>query len=317
MINLNLARMNRLAGLSILPMMLLAIAVFSQVAGETVAPPASGAVAVANLREHSLTFVDFTSGARTELRLPGPPHEMVEAGGRVYVTLGRAGLLVEVDPGAPAILRTVRLEGEPHGLAALGPNLYLTLDKSNVVVVLDRSTLTELGRIPTGDTPHVIAATAAGIFVTDSRADTLRRLEPSFATVPTGAQPEGIAVGDRTVVTADALSGTVTVAPLDLSTARSVRVGPGPVRIIPFGAGFAVSLQAASEVVVLAADGDVERRLETRDRPDGLCSSPDGRHLAVASNAGATLELFGGDGLARSSSYLLQPGLGACLWLTR
>ena len=252
---LSLERVNRYASLGILPLMLLAIAVFSRAAnGETTAAsPTEGTLVVANLRSETLTFIDLADDRRAELALPGPPHELLFEAGRLYVTLGRGDQLVEVDVQAKAILRTIKLAGEPHGIASLGGNLYVTLDKANAVVVIDRATLTELRRIPTGDTPHVIAATGSAILVTDSRENTIGQLEPFPATAPSGAQPEGIAVVGNRAVAANALDGTLTIFDLPgLGSPRSLAVGGSPVRVFAIDASQVVaSVQGSDQVVLL------------------------------------------------------------------
>lgn len=316
----SLPQINRFASLGILPLMLLAIAVFSRSAqGSSPAePPTAGTLVVANLREETLTFVRLAEDRTDELLLPGPPHEMVFETGRLYVTLGRADLLVEVDPRAPGILRTIRLEGEPHGIAVLGGNLYVTLDKSNEVVVIDRATLTELRRLPTGETPHVIAASGAGIVVTDSRDNVLRQIEPDGVTVSTGGQPEGIAIVGKYVVTADALSGSVTIADFPgMANAKTIAVGAASVRVTALNASqVLVSLQGAGEVAVLRVDDSrVTKRLIVSDRPDGLCLTAQSTYLAVASNADGTVELFEVDGWKRAPAFTLKAGLGSCTWI--
>lgn len=317
---LSLPQINRFASLGILPLMLLAIAVFSRSAqGSTPAvPPTSGTLVVANLREETLTFVHLADDLREELLLPGPPHELALDGGRLYVTLGRANLLVEVDPDAPGILRTLKLEGEPHGLAILGGNLYVTLDKANEVVIIDRATLTELRRLPTGDTPHVVAATGAGIVVTDSRANALRQLEPAHTTVATGGQPESVAIAGGYVVSADAAGGTLTVAKFPgLAEARAVLVGALPVRVTALDSSrVLVSLQGAGEVAIFNVESfRLEKRLKVGARPDGLCSTEAADYVAVASNADGRVDFFEVKGWKRAPYITLKAGLGSCLWL--
>jgi DNA-binding beta-propeller fold protein YncE len=317
----NLPKMNRIASFLILPMLTLAIVVFSRFAddGESDAPPPSdGVIVVANLRSESLTFIDLLTGAKRELVLPGPPHEMVQIDGRLYVTLGRGGAIAEVDVAAAAILRVLPLEGEPHGIALYGGNIVVTLDKANAAAVIDRATLTELRRYPTGATPHVVAVTSDAILVTDSRANVLRQLVPAVRTTATGGQPEGLAIAGAFAVTADAGGGTVTIASAaDLSGARTFEVGELPVRVTPYDAQqVLVSLQGEGEIAVVeAATGKVRRRIDTAARPDGTCIAPGGDYFAAAANAGGQLELFSTGDWKRVTATPLSAGLGACLWL--
>jgi len=316
-----LPRMNRIASIVILPMMVLAIVVFGRFAddgGSTAEPPSAGTIVVANLRDETVTFFALATGETRVTRLPGPPHELVEAEGRIYVTLGRADGLVELDATSGAILRLLPLEGEPHGLALMGGNLVVTLDRADAVVVLDRATLTELRRYPTGETPHAVAVSGSALLVTDSRANALRQLEPGTRTAPTGGQPESVALAGRYAVTADYLSGTATITlAADLAGASTVQVGSGPVRVAAFDERTAlVALQGNGAVAVVDVEqARVVRRVETAARPDGICVSPDRAYFAVASNGAGVVEVFSTADWKRVTSVSAGAGLGACLWL--
>ncbi|MGE3073759.1 MAG: YncE family protein [Dehalococcoidia bacterium] len=312
--------MNRIATLAILPMMTIAIVVFSRYAdsgGSKAEPPSSGVIVVANLRTESLDFLDLSSGDLKQLHLPGPPHEMLVSGGRIYVTLGRGNALVEVEPNSAAILRVLHLEGEPHGLAVWGENLVVTLDKGNEAVVLDRASLTELRRYPTGNTPHVVAVSDQAVLVTDSRDNRLRQIQPASATIPTGAQPEGIAIVGSDVVTADAFGNTITIARAsDLSGAARLEV-TGPVRVMALDETTAlVSSQSADRVVVVnVANRKIVRSLSTGGRPDGLCPSPAGEYFGSASNGDGKLTVFSTSDWKLAAEYEFEAGLGSCVWL--
>lgn len=317
---LNLATMNRLAGLAILPLMLLAILVFSRPAQrERDLPlPTTGVIVVANLRSQALTFHDLATGRAATLALPGPPHELLEFNGRVYVTLGRADLVAEVNPSGPGILRLLSLPGEPHGIAERDGALLVTLDKGNAVVSIDPATFTEVHREPTGDTPHVVATSPHGAFVIDSRDNILRRLRPAGVTAPAGELPEGLAVvGDR-VVTADYISGTLSV--FDAKSVEplgSVDVGAGPVRVQALdNRRVLATVQGTPRLLVVdVLRLDVEKTIEVSGRPDGICLSPGGEYAGVASNAEDIVRLFTVGSWRGAGSIPAGDGPGACLWL--
>ncbi len=317
---LSLATMNRLAGLAILPMMLLAILAFSKAArpAASLPLPADGLVVVANLRAESLTFHHLSSGETTTLALPGPPHELLPFNGRLYITLGRANLLAEVDPAGPGILRLLELPGEPHGIAEHEGSLRVTLDKANAVVTIDPATFTEVRREPTGETPHLVATSPHGVFVTDSRDNAVRRLGPPKGTAPTGQLPEGLAIlGDR-AVTADYLSGTLSVFDVaSLAPLGSISVGPGPVRVAAIdGRRALVTTQGDPRLLIVDVTRlRVEKELEVPARPDGICFSPDGRYVGIASNAAGTVSVFATDGWRPAGALTAGDGPGACLWL--
>ncbi len=313
-------RLNRIATIATLPLMAIVIVYASRAisASQTTADlPREGHVVVANLRGETLSILSLAGGQTHTLALPGPPHEMAFANGRLYVTLGRANLLLEVDPYAPGILRSLELEGEPHGLAIDGDTIYVTLDRASMLVSVDRGSLTETARAPTGSTPHTVAVANGVIYVTDSRDDRLRRI-PGDITVETGRLPESVAVVGEAVVTADAASGALSVFSLDaLRLERRIDVKGRPVRVIALSDRLAlVSLNDDARVAVAdVLDGKVTRWLRTGGRPDGLCLAPSGEHLAVASNESGSVSFFRTDDWTPAGSFAAGAGPGACAWI--
>ncbi len=321
MFNMSLGRMNRFATLAILPGMVLVIMLFAGAARDDgTAPDAAptGVLVVANLRAESLTFHDLRTGRATLLALPGAPHELVASEGRIYITLGRADLVVEVDPRAPAVLRTMRLAGEPHGIAVHGGNLLVTLDARDAVVTIDPRTLTVTSGEATGDTPHVIAVDGDSVFVVDSRDNTVRLLGPNPAINQTGELPEGLAVAGDYVVTANYQSGSLSLFDREsLEFQATLKVGAGPVRVIALDdSHVAVSRQAKPEVAVVDVNNrSVVKRFRAPDRPDGLCLSPDGNYLAVAGNGTRSAAIFATTNWKLETVIAAGDGPGSCLWL--
>jgi len=317
---LSLAQINRIASLATIPLMLLAILAFSRAAGREpeIPLPSEGTVVIASLRAESLTFHNFATGRATTLALPGPPHELLALDARLYVTLGRANLVAEVDPAGPAILRLLELPGEPHGITARDGLLLVTLDRANALVTIDPRTFAEVSRQPTGETPHLVASGPTGVFVIDSRDDALRRIEPAPVTAPTGGLPEGLAIAGSTIATADYFSGTVSLFDAGtLSAAGSISVGGGPVRVIAIGAShLAVATQVSPRLLVIdVASREIERAIPVPARPDGICPSPDGAHLAVVSNAENSVTLLATESWRTAGALTAGDGPGACIWL--
>lgn len=322
MFSMNLGRMNKIATLAILPGMVLAIMLFSSAAqsgrDDEAEPPTAGRLVIANLRAESMTFHDFVGGRTTTLALPGAPHEMVELGGLLYVTLGRADLVVEVNPRVPAVVRTMRLAGEPHGIVLHDGKLAITLDRRDAIALVDPTTLTVTARIATGDTPHVAASDGEALFATDTRDNQLRRIEDgTTVTTGTGGLPEGIALADGMVVTADYEGRTLSIFDAETLEPRGrVDLDGPPVRVLHLGGTLVgISVQEpATLVVVDLANGNIRERVEVPGRPDGLCLSPDGRYLAVAGNAGRTAAVFEVATWAAAAVVAAGDGPGACLW---
>lgn len=321
MFSMSLGRLNKVATLAILPGMVLVIMLFSGAArqeSDDVVSPASGTLVVANLRSETLTLFNVATGRASTLALPGPPHEMVEFDGRLYITLGRADLLLEVDPRVPAVVRTLRISGEPHGIAIHDGRLAITLDQDDALVFVDPATLQGRPGPGTGDTPHVIASNGADLFVTDTRDNAVRLLGEPPVVQPTGELPEALAVTGEYVVVANYGSGTLSVFDsATLGQVTTVEIGAGPVRVLALDEGrVAVARQGSPEVVIVAVPtGKILERFDAPDRPDGLCLSADGAHLAVAGNGGRSVAIFDTASWKQAAVVNAGDGPGSCLWL--
>jgi hypothetical protein len=319
--------LNRAALIAILPLMALGIVSLTKLTGGVTAPPpADGTIVVANLRGESLSLIDIAvpENGRT-LALAGPPHEMLATAGRIYATLGRGNAVIEVEPRTPAILRTLSLAGEPHGLTLCDGSLIVSLDAADALVTLDRAAFTERFRQGTGDTPHTVTASGEGCgspgataYVTNSRDNTVARLGATPATAPTGRQPESVVRVSGLLITADALDGTLSVFREDtLELLGRIPVGREPVRVFAIDERhLAVSLAGEARLAIVSLTTmKVERRLKTLDRPDGICLSPDGKYLAVVSNADDAVQVFRVSDWRTAAAYPAGDGPGSCLWL--
>ena len=316
-----LRRLNRIATLAILPMMALAIVGFSQLAERTAKAiiPNEGTIVVAELRGESVTFLDLANGTSRQLAMPGPAHELATDGKRVYVSLGRGGAIVEVDPAGPLLTRVQRLDGTPHGLALDGDSLLVTLDSARELLTLDRSSLSVTKRDFVGDTPHAVASGPQGLFVTDSRENRLRKL-PGGETAPTGDVPESVALVGEFVVTADNVGGTLTVLRADtLAPYRTIAVGLGPVRVVALGAErVAVALGAKAQLAIVnVRTGEVEKRVAVLGRPDGICLNHDATFAAVVSNEANAIQVFRVSDWRLAGTLTVGNGPGSCLWLAK
>lgn len=248
---------------------------------------------------------------------------MAIAGGRLYVTLEHADELDEIDPAVPAILRSLSLESWPHGLAIDGNDLLVTLDQGRALVTVDRLSMAVQSRAPTGDTPHTVAFADGTAYITDSRDNDLRAVPLDHspgpaATLATGALPEAVTVSGGYVVTADADGGTLTV--VDRSTfqvVRTIKTGGRPVRVVPLDTErVLVAMNTSSRVLVVnLVTGNVERSIPTNGHPDGICISPSGKYVAVASNAAGTVQLFRLSDWAVAGVLNAGDGPGSCLWV--
>ena len=338
MIRLPLHRVNRIASLAILPLMAIAVVLGSRAIGSkatpTVPTPHEGLLIVAQLKGEALTTFDLGgAGERKQLALAGPPHELALVDGRLYATLEHANEVDEIEPAIPAVLRSLPLGDWPHGLAVDGQDLLVTLDQGRALVTVDRATMTERSSVPTGDTPHTVAFADGTAYVTDSRDNDVRAIAAAAhtdgesstystgeasRTLPTGALPEAITVFGPYVITADADGGTLTVVDrASFRVVRTIKTGGRPVRVVPLDSQrVLVAMNTSSRVLVVNVDtGKIERTVATNGHPDGICISPSGDYVAVASNEAGTAQIFRLSDWAPAGLLDAGDGPGSCAWI--
>ena len=304
-----------------LPLMAVAILVFMQAdfsSARTPASPPGGTLIIADLRGERITLYDLQAGGVAKvLALPGPPHELVEAGGRLVISLGRREAVVEVDVHAPGILRMIHLDGEPHGLAVRDGELLVTLDKANALVTLDISAFREVGRSGTGATPHAVAVAGSTTYVTGAADGNLREMSSGIV-VKTGAKPESVTIAGDYVVTANAWGRSLSVfRRRDLSRVGDVALKGIPVRVVALPGGeVAVALSDAGEVAIVDVAGlRVRKSVPVAARPDGICLSPGGEYVAVASNGDGRVDMFQLPAWRPVAALEAGAGPGSCLWM--
>lgn len=316
---------NRLAIMGILPMMVLAILAATQNGAAESLPveaPREGMLVVGNLRGESVTIHDLGGDGESQtLALPGAPHEFVSIAGRVYATLPRAELLLEIDPRAPGVLRSLHAGPMVHGLAVADDStLVATLDDARSALTIDRNSLEIEASHDTGDTPHMVAVLDGRYFVTDTRDGALRRIERATgesATVPAGTLPESIAIAGGRIAVADAIGGSLRWYTPDLELIGATYLGGAPVRVVSLDEDrVAVALNADGEVAVVnLVTGDIERQFRVAGRPDGLCLSPSGRFLAVVSNEYDSVNVFRVEDWKLMVTLEAGDGPSACTWV--
>ena len=314
-------RLNRIATAAMIPLVAVGFFVALRAMDPEPAPPfvPEGQLVLANLRDESLTFFDFEAGERVDVELAGPPHEMVQVAGTLFVTLGRKDAIAQVNLASRTVERYLVMAGSPHGIATDGKRLFVSLDEAGEIVVLDALTLAESERIATGDTLHAITLLGDTIFVANSRDGTVGAIGSlSTVTRASGTLPESVAVaGAASLAVANTGDGTVALFALPGMERAAVYVVEGrPVRVIPFGNDLLVARSQFGDVVVLDPVGGGLRASVTVGRlSDGLCVAPSGSWLAAASNGENMLRMIGTEEWTVSMSYPTADGPGSCLWL--
>lgn len=317
-------RLNRFATIAVIPLLVFGAMLATRSGGSEGEPPSAdfageGLLVIANLHSQDLTIYDFNAGTPPQtLVLPGPPHEMAVLGKRLYITLGRANTLVEVDPAVPAILRSVSLSGHPHGIAIDTDGIHVTQDEAAAVVTLDWSTLVVTDRVPVGDTPHVIATQKGTWFVTDSRDGRVRRIDGKDSmTASAGTLPEALAVIGDIVVAADAEGGMLYAFNSEtLELSGTVSLSGRPVRVLAVGSSLLVTRNHAATVTVLSAPSlEVVADVAVGAFPDGICQSPSGRLMAVPSNGDGVVTIIDVATWKAVGTLPAGGGPGACAWI--
>lgn len=310
--------------LAVLPLMAFSIVIGTHYADspdKVAAVPLSGRLVVANLRDESLSFFSVTNPADAlTLALPGPPHELLTSEGRIYATLGRGNMLVEVDGHGGGVTRTLALEGEPHGLALDPgqPMLLVTLDKGAALVRVAIVDFRSTGSESTGGTPHTVAAQDGAIYITDSGDNQIREAV-SKRTAPTGDLPESVAIAGSYVVTANSAGASLSVFDRgSLAAVATIPLNGHPVRVIRIDEGHvAVALGDASAIAIVdLGRRTVTRTIKTDARPDGLCFAGNDRsQIAVVSNGGNSVRVYRIADGHQMAAFGTAEGPGACLWL--
>ncbi|MFN0147167.1 MAG: YncE family protein [Dehalococcoidia bacterium] len=318
-------KVNRMATLAILPLMVVVIMAGTRGSSAKREPPEApteGTLMVANLRDESLTIHPLASlAAPITLLLGGAPHELALANGRLYASLPREESVIEIDPRAPGILRTLTIAGQPHGLTTApdGRTLFATTDTGNELVRLALSGFERTASWPTGSTPHGVAISGDLAFVVDARDRALRRIDLATGesqTTPAGIMPESVTIAGDHVVVADAASGRVYWFTKELKLAGGVELGGVPVRVVTINAQtVAVAQNEAGQVAIIdLATGEVVRELKVAGRPDGLCLSPSGRFLGIVSNDHDSVHIFRTSDWKVMLTLATGDGPGACAW---
>lgn len=316
-------QLGRLATVAIVPVMMFLIVW----ARGTVLPhpsdgerlPPTGTILVGTLREPALVALQLANQTQRRLVLPGPAHELLVLDDRVYLTLGRADLLAEVQLPSLALRRSVALEGEPHGIALWGDRIAVSLDAADAVVALEPTSLTERGRWAVGDTPHALTSDGADLYVAEARSGTIRRIGSGVIAVP-GGMPESLAVVEGRLVAALTERGAVAIVQPDAPTAMTVvDVGPRPSRVVhAVGGRFVLALSGSGQVAAYDVAGSTPLwRVAVGQLADGLCLSPDSRFVAATAPGDdrlLILDLQNGEVVAE---FTVNGGPGACVWLGR
>jgi YVTN family beta-propeller protein len=225
----------------------------------------------------------------------------------LWVTLGDADQLVEVDPSSFRELRRITVDPRPHGLAvsADGSRVYLASDKTGNFQVVDVRQGKVVAQIPIGSDPNQMTLTKDGRFAyVPMRGEAkvaVVQLEPLrlVKKLPAPAGPHDAytsADGSRIYVGAQFGNGIVVIDPATQSVLHTIPTADGVRPLEPSADGRTIYVALSNLlgfVVVDPATRRVTRRIELGALPEGIPKpyrdtwthalqlSPDGRELWV------------------------------------
>ena len=226
----------------------------------------------------------------------------------LWVTLGDADQLVEVDPVTFRELRRIKVDPRPHGLAASpdGSKVYVASDKTGNFQVVDVRRGVIVAQIPIGNDPNQMTLTKDGRFayvpmrgeakIAVVQLDPLRLVKK----LPAPAGPHDAytsADGSRIYVGAQFGNAIIVIDPASQSVLHTIPTADGVRPLEPSADGRTIYVALSNLlgfVVVDPAARKVVRRVELGSLPEGIPNpyrdtwthalqlSPDGRELWLA-----------------------------------
>jgi YVTN family beta-propeller protein len=222
-------------------------------------------------------LVAFAAVSPAELPAQSTTHSL-------WVTLGDADQLVEVDPVTFRELRRIKVDPRPHGLAASrdGSKVYLASDKTGNFQVVDVKRGAVVAQIPIGSDPNQMTLTKDGRFayvpmrgeakIAIVQLDPLRLVKK----LPAPAGPHDAytsADGSRIYVGAQFGNAIVVIDPARQAVLHTIPTSDGvrPLEPSPDGRTIYVALSNLLGFVVVDAEArKVVRRVELGSLPEGV-----------------------------------------------
>jgi len=182
-----------------------------------------GAVWVANSGDRTVSRIDPTTNEVVAVIPVGTAPEGITTDDQaVWVTNRLDHTISRIDPASGATTHYAA-GATPLGIAMADGELWIADADANVVMEMDPSTGVIRSQVQVGHGPSAIAATPAGdaVWVVNERDGTVSRISTATASVtdthPVGAEPTGVAAGDRAVWVA--VAGGSQLVELDATTA--------------------------------------------------------------------------------------------------
>lgn len=279
---------------------------------ELVVSPDGRRLFVAIQETNSVSVVDLTAGAATDLPISTDPAPtglgLVPDGTRLYVGSPGSDTVTVIDTetgkrvGSPLTAVT-----NPEGLAVTpdGRRVYVANDTATTVTVIDVETRQTSSISVDGDPDGLaIAPDGQRVYVTVTFGNSVLAIDTESGAsigspITVGRRPTSIAVGSdsRRAYVTNSESGTVSV--IDTATAATVaeiQVGQGPdaVAVSPDGRRAYVANSGSATVSVIDTDTDsvVGAPLPVGEAPSGVAFTSDGRRAYVANSGSNTVSVI-------------------------
>ena len=195
------------------------------------------------------------------------------------------------------------------------PLAFTALRGDDAVGVVDTGTRRELARIPVGDEPIQVLLSDGKLFVSNLSSNDISVIETAsfrvLRRIETAVQPLDMALAPdgQTMYVTNSGAGTLTTVDVESGHARTIRlaeIGSGPYGVAITADKIFTTDIGNSQVLVVAPDGRIARRIDVPIQPRSLALSPDGQTLYVPSMGTGLLTLIDPASDAISGSFDLD-----------
>ncbi|HVW86304.1 MAG TPA: YncE family protein [Bryobacteraceae bacterium] len=145
--------------------------------GRQLAPRSSGWLFVASATDRGIGVADLASFHRvTTIPLPDKPGQVLQAGGRVFVSCPEARALCEIDPQGLRVTGRIQLAGVIVGCAVTpgGDRIVVVTDQPAAILSIDPASRRVVTRLPLDDQPIALDAAKDLVAVSTARGSLVR-----------------------------------------------------------------------------------------------------------------------------------------------
>ena len=214
-----------------------------------------------SLSGNGVALLSSADGAiRATVPLRAAPSDMMAGFGSLWVTEGRAGDVVRIDPNTHRVLARIPLGVTPSRIVAGAGAVWVLDPVSHTASAIDPATDTVAQTIAVASGATDVAFDAGSLWVLDRRSGMVSRFDPGTGlrrtTVGVGGHPSSLTtIGDNIWVTDDTQGLVHRIDPHRANVTQTLRVGGAPAAIAATSAGIWVVDRLAATVSRLSFNG--------------------------------------------------------------